>query len=200
MSSKQSISRRRMILGGAILLVLATGLGFWWHSQGTAEDPGEASPTVRELPLAELVKRDGLLYASAETKPFDGRLYENFPNSKRKVGIEIHDGKAHGRSVGYFEDGKLEVEEFFVKGVSHGLRTRWDQDGWKKSEEKIVHGKLHGRHIEWCENGSKAVEMTLKDNQPEGLAETWHPDGELKSRTHFVAGKIAEREFFAEGS
>lgn len=195
-----------MALGVAILLGLATGLGFWWRSSRTAGEASEASRTLREVLLADLVQRDGRLYAFAETKPFDGRLYENFPNTEefptspvRKLEIEIHDGKAHGRSVGYFDDGKLEVEEFFINGVSNGLRTRWDQGGWKKSEEMIEHGKLNGRHIEWHENGSKAVEMTLKDGQPEGLAETWHPDGKLKSRTRFAAGKITKREFFPEG-
>ena len=198
-----------MVLGVAILLVvaIAAGLGLWWQEQRRAGELRDASRALRELTMAGLVKRDGRLYASAEAKPFNGRLYENFPNTGnsptapvRKLEIEIHDGKAHGRSAGYFDDGKIEVEEFFVNGVSHGLRTRWHQDGWKKSEEMIEHGKLNGRHIEWHENGSKAVEMTLKDDQPEGLAETWYPDGTLKSRTIFAAGKIVDRKFFPKGS
>jgi antitoxin component YwqK of YwqJK toxin-antitoxin module len=154
------------------------------------------------LPLSQLTKRDGRLYAPGETKPFDGRLIENFPNTEhfpttvRKLEIEIHDGKAHGRSVGYFENRKREVEEFFTAGVSNGVRARWDREGWKKSEERIENGKLNGSHLEWHENGKKAVEMILRDGQPEGLAVAWHPNGELKSRTRFAAGKIVERQFF----
>ena len=160
---------------------------------------GDASPPPRELTLAELVRRDGRLYAPGESTPFDGVLYENFPGSKRKLEIEIRDGRADGRSLGYFENGNLEVEEFFTAGVSHGLRTRWDAEGRKRSEERIEHGKLNGLHLEWHANGAKALAMTLHDNQPEGTAEAWYPDGNLKSRTRFEAGKIVKREFFPAG-
>jgi antitoxin component YwqK of YwqJK toxin-antitoxin module len=190
-----------VLLAAALLaLVVAAGIVFWSSSQ---PDSSGASRPLRELPLADLVTRDGRLYAPAESTPFHGRLYQNFPSSEefpttpvRKLEIDIHDGKAHGRSVGYFDDGKLEVEEFFTNGVSNGLRTRWDQAGWKKSEEMIEHGQLNGRHMEWHPNGSKAVEMTMKNGQPEGLVEAWYPDGKLKSRTRFSDGKITKREFF----
>jgi len=83
----------------------------------------------------------------------------------------------------------MEVEETFVAGVSHGLRTRWHANGQKKSEEHIEHGVVTGRHVEWHDNGRKAVEMTLKAGHPGGLAEAWHPDETLKSQTQFEGGK-----------
>jgi antitoxin component YwqK of YwqJK toxin-antitoxin module len=200
-----SLSGHRRLLGmglGVFLaLAIPAGIGIWWHdSKHRAGGTRPVNPVLRELTLAELVKQNGKLYAPAESTPFDGLLYENFPGSKRKLEIEIHDGQADGRAVGYFENGKLEVEEFFTAGVSHGLRTRWDREGWKKSQEQIEHGKLNGPHLEWHANGTMAVSMTLKDNQPEGLAEAWYPDGSLKSRTHFVAGKIVKREYFPTGT
>lgn len=191
----------RLRLGGFLVLAVLAGLGLWWHCwKHPAGKAQHTNPPVREFTLAELTNRDGLLYAPGESTPFDGLLYENFPGSKRKLEIEIHDGRAHGRSVGYFENGKLEVEEYFTAGVSHGLRTRWDEAGWKKSQEQIEHGKLNGPHLEWYASGTKAVSMTLKDNQPVGLAEAWYPDGRLKCRTHFVAGKIVKREYFPTGT
>lgn len=201
-------TRRRIRQRLAAFLVLAVGtvLGFWWHSQRVTDELQGAGQAPRELRLDELTVKDGRLYASGEAKPFEGRLYENFPTAEhfpttvRKLEIEIHDGKAHGRSVGYFKDGKHEVEEFFIQGVSHGLRTRWSPEGGKKSEERIEHGKLNGSHIEWHANGKKAMEMTLRDGQPEGLAEAWYPDGKVKSRTRFTAGKVTDREFFPDGS
>lgn len=195
-------------MGLAALLVLAVGtvLGFRWHSQRVKNGPRGAGQAPRELRLDELTVKDGRLYASGEAKPFEGRLYENFPTSEhfpttvRKLEIEIHAGKAHGRSVGYFKDGNHEVEEFFIQGVSHGLRTRWSPEGWKKSEERIGHGKLNGPHTEWHANGKKAMEMTLLDGQPDGLAEAWYPDGKPKSRTRFAAGKMVDREFFPDSN
>jgi antitoxin component YwqK of YwqJK toxin-antitoxin module len=198
--------RQRLALSWLVLAALAAGLGFWWKAQRDARAARDSPRTVRELPLSQLTQRDGRLYASGESQPFDGRLIENFPNTEhfpttvRKLEIEIHDGKAHGRSTGYFVNRKREVEENFIAGVSNGLRTRWDETGWKKSEERIEHGKLNGSHVEWHENGKKAVAMTLQDGQPEGLAEAWYPTGEIKSRTRFTAGKIVERQFFPDST
>ena len=201
MSTSRLPSGRWMGRAVAILLVTATlaGLAYWWHSRGAAVQRRDSHRVVRELSRSQLALRDGRLYAAGDTETFNGRLFENFPNSGRKLEIEIRDGKVHGRSLGYFENRKLEVEEFFKEGVSHGLRTRWDDEGRKRSEEQIEHGKLNGRHLEWHDNGSRALEMTLRNGQPEGVAEAWFPSGELKSRTRFAGGKIVEREFFTDG-
>lgn len=163
------------------------------------QDPGPPSH-VRELAKRDLTLRDGRLYAASETDPFDGLLFEHFPSGKLKLKIEIHEGKAHGKSVGYFENGQLEVEEYFVKGVSHGVRTRWYEAGIKKSEEQIEQGKLNGRYIEWHGNGNKAVQMMMFVGQPDGLAEAWHPNGSIKSRAQFMDGKMVSREFFSVSS
>jgi antitoxin component YwqK of YwqJK toxin-antitoxin module len=205
-SLSQAGRRPRPWLAALLVLAVAAGIGFWWHSQRTAPGAPDAKRALRELRLDQLVSKDGRLYEPGKATPFEGRLYENFPTSEhfptsnRKLEIEIHAGKAHGRSVGYFKDGKLEVEEFFIQGVSHGLRTRWSPEGWKKSEERIQQGKLDGPHVEWHSNGRKALEMTLVKGKPDGIAEAWHPAGYLKSRTRFEGGEIVEREFFPDGA
>lgn len=217
MSSNARRSTRLWLVGGVLVIAgFATGLRWLWQDTGIP-----ATRQLIELTQRELSLRDGKLYSANAKTPFTGRLYENYPISEsvheplpssvkgraskknplsvRKLEIEIRDGKANGRSVGRYENGQIEVEEFFVAGVSHGLRTRWDEAGKKKSEEQIDHGKVNGRQVAWHDNGSKALEMTLRDGQPEGVAEAWYPDGQLKSRTHFAAGKILDREFFSDG-
>lgn len=186
------------------MLAVLAALGLWIHTHRTANESRNAVHPLRELRMDELIKLEDRMHAAGEAKPFTGRLYENFSTLGdsttliRKLEIDIRDGKAHGRSVGYFKDGKPEVEEFFIEGVSDGLRTRWSPEGWKKSEERIEHGKLNGTFIEWHGNGTKALEMTLMEGKPDGTAEAWHPDGQIKSRTRFESGKIIERVFFPE--
>lgn len=185
--------RRACILAGFLALGIA-GIRFWLKA------PGEVRVTPPELRRSELTLREGRLYAEGDPKPFTGLLYDTSSPGVRKLEIEIRDGKAHGRSYGYRENGGLEVEEFFTEGVSHGVRTRWDEQGRKKSTTQIEHGKLNGPYLEWHDNGKKAVEMTLRNDQPEGVAEAWHPNGELKSRTRFVDGKMVERKFFPDST
>lgn len=204
MSSKRIASRKWTSMGLPALMVAITAVAVaWWlfSMRGTTELENQEK-AHREFMMSQLTLKDGRLFAPGEAQPFDGLLYENFPTSEddsspgRKLEIEIRAGMAHGRSVGYFKNHHLEVEEFFTDGVSNGLRTRWDEQGWKKSEEMIEHGTLNGRHVEWHANGKKALEMTMKNGQPDGVAEAWHENGNLKSRSRFVAGKLVERKFF----
>lgn len=151
---------------------------------------------LREVVRGDLDLREGVLYVHGAKEPFQGVLIEDFSKGVRKLAIDIRQGRADGVSRGWFENGQLEVEETFVAGVSHGLRTRWHANGKKKSEEHIEHGVVTGRYVEWFDNGQKAVEMVLQAGHPEGLAEAWYPDGTRKSQTQFADGKIVKREFF----
>jgi antitoxin component YwqK of YwqJK toxin-antitoxin module len=151
---------------------------------------------VREVLRSELDLRDGVLFTRGESAPFTGVLIERYPQDKPKLSIEVMDGKAHGISRGWHDNGQLEVEETFVSGISHGPRTRWHQNGTKKAEAQIEQGELAGTYTEWHENGQVAVQMRMVKGKPDGMVEAWHPTGELKSRTHFVNGEMGKQEFF----
>ena len=147
----------------------------------------------RSLPRSELDLRDGMLYARGETQPFQGQLVAHYSDQTRKVAIDVKDGRLHGRSLGWYSNGQMEVEEQFVAGVSHGARTRWHENGNRKSLAQIEQGKVVGLFTEWHENGQKAVEMTLRDGQPDGIVEAWHSNGELKSRLRYENGAQVEK-------
>jgi antitoxin component YwqK of YwqJK toxin-antitoxin module len=178
------------------LIALALLVAIAWSLWPSGDEQRPIGPPVEVLRNALELRDDQRLYELGAKKPFNGLLVENFSEEQRKMEIEIHDGKAHGHSRGWYDNGQLEVDESFVHGVSNGRRTRWHANGKKRSEADIVDGEIQGDYLEWHENGAKAVEMTMKNGQPEGLVEAWYPDGKLKSRTRFDGGKIAEREFF----
>ena len=92
----------------------------------------------------------------------------------------------------------MEVDEQFVRGVSHGPRTRWYANGQQKSRAEIENGVVTGVYAEWHENGQKASEMTLRDGKPDGVVEAWHASGTLKSRSEFRGGEMVNREFFPD--
>jgi antitoxin component YwqK of YwqJK toxin-antitoxin module len=154
--------------------------------------------TPAELPRSRIVMRDGLAYDAQARRPFSGIVFEKFPGGARQAAIEMRYGKVNGWSRGWFENGKLEVEEFFVDGVSQGVRRRWFENGQKRSEAQIEHGQLSGPYVEWHDNGQKAVEMMLVDGKPDGVVESWHRSGALKSRARLKLGSILEQQFFPE--
>ena len=183
--------QRTLARGAAAALLLTAVLLGWWQWTHPA-------PSVRELTRSQLELRDSRLYATGEDRPFTGRLIETYSAQRRKLEIEINGGEANGRSRGWYENGQLEVEETFVKGVSSGPRKRWYANGSQKSLAQIESGKVVGRFIEWHENGRKAVEMTLVDGKPDGLVEAWHPSGSLKSQVQFDHGREVAKEFWPE--
>ena len=163
-------------------------------------------PVVVLLPPSEVLRsdlelrEDKRLYQHGSSEAFSGLLVENFSGEARKLEIEIHHGKAHGSSRGWFENGQIEVEETFIEGVSNGLRTRWYESGQKRFQAEIVDGVIEGPYVEWHDNGTKAVAMSLKNGVTDGLAETWYPSGARKSRFHYAAGTVAKRETWPDTS
>lgn len=153
-----------------------------------------------EVPRSRLVMRNGLAYVGDARRPFSGVAFEKYPGGGRHTAIEMRHGKVDGCSRGWFENGKLEVEEYFVAGASQGMRRRWFENGQKRSEAMIEHGQLNGAYSEWHENGRCAVAMIMKEGKPDGLAESWHPSGALKFRGHLKLGTIVDQEFFPDGS
>lgn len=195
MSSDRPSRRAKWVWLAVALVVIGTIASLRY-----VRDAGSREQGSRELRRSELTLRDGLLYAAGETAPFTGKFYDSYAPNIRKLEIEIRGGKAHGRSLGFYENHQLEVEETFVEGVSHGPRTRWHQNGMKRSEENIEHGQVVGRYVEWHDNGQKAVEMMLLDGKPDGLVEAWHPSGVLKSRVRFERGQQVSRQFSNDSS
>jgi antitoxin component YwqK of YwqJK toxin-antitoxin module len=188
--------REWLVLGAAVVTVVAAVV--FWPGR-PAPESGVPARSV-ERTRAELDLRDGVLYAPDSEEPFNGNLVEDYGREARKLEIEIRNGKAHGRSRGWYEDGTQEVEETFVDGVSNGLRTRWYPNGAKKSEATIVDGKITGRFVRWHDNGQMSAAVTMVDGQPHGLAEGWHPSGNPKSRVQLEHGIPVKKEFFPDAS
>lgn len=175
-------------------LALAVILSGTWILSHRGEDGAELP--LRELSRAQLDLREDILYPSGESIAFDGALVEYFPGKIMRISIEIHEGQPHGVSRGWHENGQLEVEEHFVRSVSHGPRTRWFASGAKKSEAQIVEGIVEGTFTRWHENGQMAASATMLHGVPHGVCKSWHASGKLKSRAVMNTGTIVEREFF----
>ena len=182
--------KKRWIILAGVLLAATIAVTLLWNR--SAQTP------LRSLERTELKLRDGVLYASGESRPFQGELVEYYPDKARKLTIEIKDGRLHGRSLGWYPNGQMEVEERFLAGISHGTRTRWHENGNVRSVAQIEQGKVIGSFTEWHDNGQKAAEMALRDGKPDGVVEAWHPSGRPKSRSEFQNGELVKREFFPE--
>lgn len=116
-----------------------------WHFLKPVDKPVTTPLPPAEVLHADLkLREDKRLYEHGSGEPFSGLLVENFSKEARKLEIEIHDGKAHRSSGGWFENGQIEVEETFVRSVSNGRRIRWYASGQKHSQAEIVNDAIDG--------------------------------------------------------
>jgi hypothetical protein len=177
-------SWRRYLLGIGALVAIA--LAGW----GVVEF---RTPEVTAL-RADLDLRDGVLSRRGATESFAGLLIEEWQPGQRRAEVAIRDGRAHGRSRGWYENGRLEVEETFVRGVSDGTRTRWFDTGAQKSSVKIRAGQMVGSFREWHPNGQLARETPLIDGVAHGEVRAWDPQGRPLGSALVDHGKLVKRD------
>lgn len=180
MRAKRLPTRLRLLLVG--LLIGLGVMGWAWRGWATRPPPDAALRT-------ELALREGVLYRPSATRPFQGLLVENWSPAQRRVEVTIVDGRAHGRSRGWYENGQIEVEEHFVQGVSHGTRTRWFAEGGRKSQVEIRQGQLTGTFREWHPNGQRARETPLRDGVAHGEVKSWDEAGRLSGTAQVAHGQ-----------
>ncbi|MCX6942445.1 MAG: hypothetical protein NTX09_17225 [Verrucomicrobia bacterium] len=92
-----------------VVLVALVITGLAWPSWATR-------PAPETVLRSDGVLRDGVLYKPTVTVPFAGLLVERWTADRRRVEVTIIEGRAHGLSRGWYENGQIEVEEHSCAG------------------------------------------------------------------------------------
>ena len=99
-------------------------------------------------------------------------------------------GLRHGERCYYYENGKTETEENFVNGELHGERKTFYPDGALWFKEVYVNGKLDGERIGYWPNGEKFLEEYYADGILHGERKTFSNNGSLITQEEYHWGKI----------
>ena len=96
----------------------------------------------------------------------------------------------------------VKMEEYYKNGVLYKVetyssfpekyllsRTKWYDEGQKKSVETYKDGEESGKWTQWYENGQKYVEGTFKNGKEEGVHTMWNKDGTMKKQKNWKDGK-----------
>jgi len=73
-----------------------------------------------------------------------------------------------------------------------GMKTRFYENGHKRSEVNYKDGERHGLGTWWYVNGQKRFEASYKQHRAHGLMTEWDIDGNITSQTRFENGKKVE--------
>jgi antitoxin component YwqK of YwqJK toxin-antitoxin module len=106
--------------------------------------------------------RDGLLYETGTRQQFSGTVlgksrredYRTFPVTFKK---EYKNGRLHGKSYFWYENGKVESVEPYQNGLINGAVTRYYENGQRKARIHFTEGMRGGNMGEnfWDVNGKK---------------------------------------------
>ncbi|AUS02952.1 MORN variant protein [Vibrio phage 2.275.O._10N.286.54.E11] len=81
-----------------------------------------------------------------------GYYYNNNNNNIRSTLYRVN-GKLHGHSQSWHENGIIACSTHYVDGNTHGLKESFHNDGSLSSRTLYVHGKPHGRSEVYDETG-----------------------------------------------
>ncbi len=139
----------------------------------------------------KIIKAPEMEYWVKTQPKFLIEIYDN--GSLRRLEHLNADGKSHGLSTNWHENGQKQYEENYVNGEPHGLYTEWHENRQKKYEVNWVHGEKKGLATEWHENGEKKSETNyVKRGQwceEHGLWLEWHVNGQKQTEGNVVDGK-----------
>jgi antitoxin component YwqK of YwqJK toxin-antitoxin module len=192
MKNVTRLEKKGIIVAGSLALILLIQWG--WNEKSFKQPDSNVVATKDQLAL-----RNGRLYLTNHTQPFNGIMIERFPNGGIQSRSAISNGLLNGLSEGYASNGCCVIREHFKDGVSHGLRTKWYDNAAKLSEADIIDGKIHGTFRRWHENGALAEQMSMQNGQPDGICFSYYSSGCLKAQAKLENGKLVSQQFFEDG-
>ncbi len=168
----------------------------------------------KKIPFYELDIIKGLYFQPNTIDPYTGLAFEEFPNGKRQMEVQIKNGKIHGKvkewersgkkvfeaeyengaQVGkeeqWYSDGFNKLLIYYQNGVPHGTCTEWHQTGGKKSLGEFVNGEEEGEHNWWFATGKKDQTVNYKNGKEDGMMNAWHENGVKKIEATYINGKL----------
>ncbi|MBP7951209.1 MAG: hypothetical protein KA004_16275 [Verrucomicrobiales bacterium] len=114
--------------------------------------PGDAP---RRGPLRVEVRADGLAYPAGSKEPYTGKF------------------------IAMNRNGTIHSEQTYERGVRHGWRQTYFEDGQRKHRSDYVRGEIV-RDREWYRNGQLKSDEAMKNGISFGLSTYWFMDGRIR--------------------
>ena len=82
-----------------------------------------------EVHISQTIMFEGKLYRINEKEPFNGIVYNSYPNGQREYSGEYKDGKPNGFLVYWYKNGNKMREGKLKDGMPFGRWTIYNDDG-----------------------------------------------------------------------
>jgi len=111
--------------------------------------------------------------------PFSGFIVEKYNSDTLKSMGSYFQGRQHGISKTYFENGKLETERSYKNGIGYGRHFGYWDNGNMKFDFLYINDKREGVQKQWYESGNQYCELNFTDDQESGMQKAWRENGKL---------------------
>ena len=116
-------------------------------------------------------------------------LRELYNRGKLQIKQYYKDGKRHGLSEHYRENGQLQWIMNWKDGLQHGIYESYSESGQLKLRINWKDGKHHGLSESYFDNGKLSHKENKKDGLKHGVYERYHKNGRLILKRNFWKGK-----------
>lgn len=124
-----------------------------------------------------------------ENKP-EGQCKVFYQSGKTKGECFYKEGKIHGPSTYYSEEGKILARGWFIENKRQGKNYQYYPSGRFFSIKRYKDGESHGKQEYFYESGGKKTTMCFIKGKLEGSVRLYYPGGELKREIHFKNGAL----------
>ncbi len=142
----------------------------------------------KKISIYELDQIKGLYFVPNTVAPYSGTATAEHASGKKKMEIEIKDGKIHGKAKEWEKNGEKIFESHYQYGIQVGQETQWYATGDKKLEINYIDGKANGVCKEWYKNGQLKSEGSYTNGKEDGLHQWWYSTGEKDQVVPFNNG------------
>lgn len=116
---------------------------------------------------------------------------------KLNEGYAEKDGLPDGQALLFYPDGKIKAESFYSEGRLHGPSHFWNEDGLLLAESFFVNGLQQGKGQWYYPSGKLYSLQRFKDGLWHGPQEFYCEDGSVKTLMYYDSGKLVGEAFVA---
>jgi len=127
---------------------------------------------ILQTPDTQII--DGITYQLNSDTPYTGKHTMFYDNGDKFAEINYLNGKEHGQSITWDEDGRIEHKGNLQDGKRHGSEIYWYDKNTLSVKGQHHKGKRVGIWHGWHTSGNKSYEGEYKNNKRHGLWTYWY--------------------------
>ena len=154
-----------------------------------------AACTPGEIPLQDVVEKQGIAYHKDSETPFTGSATAYWPNGQFHKRVNYQDGKKYGLIEEFDENGQMRRKANYVDGKEDGLVEEFDEKGQIQQRLNYTDGKEDGLLEEYDKHGELRKDRRIQyKNSYLAVVELFKPDGDPDHTLTFKNGEIYQIE------